>query len=104
MTFPRQALRTEVSGLQKQTILQKTLLVERRTVLLKRIQRFREIQRIHMPGFDSKNHGHALPSAAHNNTTSSPVEDIRLFLPSELNDCDRRRYCPSGLAGLENRL
>jgi hypothetical protein len=30
--------------------------------------------------------------------------NVRLFLPSELNDCDRRWYCPSGLAGLENRL
>src|ERR1700734_1413833 len=104
MTFPRQTLRTEVSGQRKQTILQTTSLVERRTVLLKRIQRFREIQRIHMPGFDSSNHRHSLPSAARNDTTPTAVEDVSLFLPSELNDHDRRRYCPAGLAGLENRL
>ena len=104
MTFPRQTLRTEVSGQRKQTILQTTSLVERRTVLLKRIQRFREIQRIHMPGFDSSNHRHSLPSAARNDTTPTAVEDVSLFLPSELNDHDHRRYCPAGLAGLENRL
>jgi hypothetical protein len=103
MTFPRQTLRSEVSGQRKQTILQTTSLVERRTVLLKRIQRFREIQRIHMPGFDSRNHRHSLPSAR-NDTTPTAVEDVCLFLPSELNDYDRRRYCPASLASLENRL
>jgi hypothetical protein len=70
-------------------------------VLLKRIQHFCEIQQVHMPRFDPKSYGHASCKDA---TVSTYVEDSNLFLPSELNECDRRKYCPAGLAGLENRL
>jgi hypothetical protein len=56
-----------------------------------------------MPGFDAKGHGHAL-FISRSETLSTHVEDTHLFLPSELNERDRCRYCPAGLAGMENRL
>jgi hypothetical protein len=100
----RQTLRTEARGERRQTLLQKTTLVERRTVLLKRIQRFREIQRIHMPGFDAKSHANALQTKSCDDTVPAHVEDSQLFLPSELSSRNRRKYCAAGLADLEDHL
>ena len=56
-----------------------------------------------MPGFDPKNNAHM------EHTTSNPshsvhVEDSKLYMPSELAGPDRHKYCPGGLAGLEDRL
>jgi hypothetical protein len=73
-------------------------------VLLKRIQRFREIQQIHMPGFDAKSHANMLRTSSLDDTVPTHVEDSRLFLPSELNSRNRRKYCTAGLADLESRL
>ena len=104
--YTRQALRHEVSGLRKQTLLQTTSIVERRTVLLKRIQRFREIQRFYMPGFDPRNY----TNTEHNDTTDSnissttAVENTKLYMPSELSASDRRKFCPNGLASVEDRI
>lgn len=93
----RQAIRTEVKGKRTSTLLQTTTVVERRTTLIKRIQRFREIQRLYMPTFDP--FSHADPT-----TASSEVEGYILYLPSELNSSDRRKFCPNGLAELEDRV
>jgi hypothetical protein len=100
----RQALRLEVKGKQKQTLLQKTSIVERRTVILKRIQRFREIQQVYMPGFDPKNHAHTERLASTDPSRSAHVEDSKVYMPSELSESDRRKYCPGGLATMEDRL
>jgi len=102
----RQALRLEVKGKQNQTLLQKTSTVERRTTLLKRIQRFREIQQLYMPGFDPKARSHIdLDRSASSATSRSiHVEHCRLYMPSDLSDIDRRKYCPNGLAAIEDRL
>lgn len=94
---PRQAIRTEVKGKRNSTLLQTTSVVERRTTLIKRLQRFREIQRLYMPKFDPLSH--ADPA-----TATSQVEDFILYLPSELNASDRRKFCPNGLAELEDRV
>lgn len=93
----RQAIHTEVKGKRTSTLLQTTSVVERRTTLIKRIQRFREIQRLYMPVFDPLSH-------ADPKTTTSQVEDHILFLPSELNSSDRHKFCPNGLAELEDRV
>ncbi|KZP22240.1 hypothetical protein FIBSPDRAFT_953081 [Athelia psychrophila] len=93
----QQAIQTEVKGKRKSTLLQTTSVVERRTTLIKRLQRFREIQRLYMPKFDPLSH--ADPTAA-----TSQVEDFILYLPSELNASDRRKFCPNGLAELEDRV
>jgi hypothetical protein len=100
----RQALRLHVKGKQKQTLLQKTSVVERRTIILKRIQRFREIQHVYMPGFDPKSHAHAEHLASTNPSHAMHVEDCKVYMPSELTESDRRKYCPGGLAAMEDRL
>lgn len=102
LTSYRQTLKSEVSGRRKQTLLQTTSLVERRTAILKRIRRFREIQRLHMPGFDAKSYTDSRPS--HNPSKTDNAEDICLWLPSELNISNRRKYCPGGLSEVEDRL
>jgi len=94
----RQTLCLEVRGLRKQTVLQAASLVERRTTLLKHVQRFREIQRLHMPGFDANTHIRPPP------TVSTNVEDFILWLPSELSALDRHRYCGGELLEAEDRL
>ena len=32
------------------------------------------------------------------------VEDTKLYMPSDFSEPDRRKYCPGGLAGMEDRL
>jgi hypothetical protein len=99
--YYRQALRLEVRGMRKQTILQTASLVERRTTLLKHVQRFREIQRLHMPEFDPNTHIHTTLSPS---LASTNVEDSILWLPSELSAHDRRRYCGAVLSKMDDRL
>lgn len=92
----RQALRTEVKGKHKRTLLQTTTVVERRTVIAKRLHRFHEIQRVYMPRFE--------PNNIRSTPTSQNVEDAILYMPSELTDTHRRRFCPGSLAVMEDRL
>src|ERR1700691_4978766 len=100
----RKALRLDVKGKQKQTLLQKTSVMERRTVLLRRIQRFREIQQVYMPGFDPKNNTHVEHTASSDPSRSTHVEDCKLYMPSDLSNADRRKYCPGRLPSMEDRL
>lgn len=91
----RQNLRAEVKGERKQTLLQTTSLVERRTTLIKRFQRFREVQSVHMPGFDPLTR----------QTEATEIENTKLYLPSDLKDkYEWRKYCPNGLVALEDRI
>lgn len=50
-----------------------------------------------MPGFDPTNYKPDEPSPEH-------VEDLALYMPSELPKRDIRKFCPNGLAALEDRL
>jgi len=59
-------------------------------MLLKRIQRFREVQRTYMPGLDAPLLAQLEQSALPLNTTSIHVEDSILFMPSELPFATRR--------------
>jgi hypothetical protein len=104
IAYNRQGLRLEVKGQEKQTLLQKTSIVERRTILLKRIQRFRKIQQVYMPGFEPRDNAHFERIASPNSLRSVHVEDTKLFLPSDLFKADRRKYCPGGLAAMGDRL
>lgn len=70
---------------------------------MKRIQRFREIQRIVMPGFIWKDHAHTVDPSPNDGKPRHP-EDRRLFMPSKLCKLDHRKYCPNGLADLEDRI
>lgn len=90
-------------------------MIERRTLLAKRISRFREIQEIYMPGVDAQVLAHALrtsqPPSAHSTTTSSTarpasihIEDAKLFLPSELTRVQRNEFCTHDVASIEERI
>jgi len=58
-----------------------------------------------MPGFDPKNSTHLERLASSPNTSSSThVEDCKLYMPSDLSQSDRRKYCPGGLSGMEDHL
>jgi hypothetical protein len=57
-----------------------------------------------MPGFDPKNSAHLERLASPNDSTSVHVEDSKLYLPSDLSESDRRKYCPGGLSDMEDRL
>ncbi|KAF7330703.1 CxC2 domain-containing protein [Mycena sanguinolenta] len=96
-------LTVDVNALKEPTATQKLNFTRRHTVLLKRIHKFRQIQRVYMPSvrgvlsdlqkqvFDGN--GEQLPEAT------------RLFMPSELADAGiRRRVCALGLPELEARM
>jgi len=99
-----QALRHGVSSLQKETLLQTTSIMEQQTVLLKRVQRFHEIQHFYMPGFDPRNY----TNTKHNDSTDSnilsttAIENTKLYMPSELSALDHHKFCPNNLASVED--
>lgn len=108
----RALLRRDVAGQSKPTTLQTTSVIERRTVLAKRINRFREIQEVYMPGVDAQVLAHALRTSTPSSTSSSisktaasiHIEDAKLFLPSELTRVEREEFCTENLASIEERL
>jgi hypothetical protein len=59
-----------------------------------------------MPGFDPRNY----TDTEHNDSTNSnissttAVENTKLYMPSELSASDRRKFCPNGLASVEDRI
>jgi hypothetical protein len=97
-------MRREVLGQSKRTVLQTTSLVERRTTLLKRIQRYRDIQHLYMPGLDPQQLAHLLRSSSRTPMSSVHVEDSMLFMPSDLSADSRHQYCAPGLPLIEDRL
>jgi hypothetical protein len=78
--------------------------VERQTILFRPIQRFREIQQVYMPGFDAKGTAHQEHLASSKPSDAVHVEDCKLYMPSDLSVANRRKYCPGGLATIEDRL
>ncbi|KAF7349498.1 CxC2 domain-containing protein [Mycena sanguinolenta] len=96
-------LTVDVSAIKDPSATQKLDFTRRRTALLRRIHKFREIQRVYMPSvrgalsvsqkqmFDGN--GEQLPEAT------------RLFMPSELPDAPiRTRVCALGLPEIEARM
>ena len=102
--YSRELLRREVKGKRKQTLLQSTSLTERRTILLRRVQRFRELQQVYMPGLDAPLLTQLERAALPHNSTSIHVEDTILFMPSELSAATRRRVCSPGLGDIEDQI
>jgi len=80
--------------------------MERWTVLLKHIQRIRKIQRFYMPGFDPRNYTNTEhdDSTDSNISPSTAIENTKLYMPSELSALDRRKFCPNGLASIEDHI
>ncbi|KAJ7641081.1 hypothetical protein FB45DRAFT_1021857 [Roridomyces roridus] len=96
-------LEIDVRALKEPSPTQRLGFTKRRTALLKRIHKFRELQRIYMPALRSAlsetqkqifdGNGEQLPEAT------------RLFMPSEIADAGRRRQvCATGLPDIEARL
>ncbi|KAJ7456319.1 hypothetical protein B0H11DRAFT_1925843 [Mycena galericulata] len=95
-------LEVDIRALKDPSPVQKLAFMKRRTTLLKKIHRFRGIQRVYMPAlravlsddqkqiFDGS--GEQLP------------EVTRLFMPSELGDSMRGRVCAIGLPEIEARM
>jgi hypothetical protein len=102
--YSRELIRREVKGKRKQTLLQSTSLTERRTILLKRVQRFRELQQVYMPGLNAPLLTQLERAALPRNSTSVHVEDSILFMPSELSAATRRQVCSPGLSDIEDRI
>jgi hypothetical protein len=57
-----------------------------------------------MPGFDAKGSAHQERLASSNLSGAVHVEDCILYMPSDLSVTNRRKYCPGGLATIEDRL
>jgi hypothetical protein len=103
MSECRRRLEVDVRALKDPTPTQKLAFMKRRTTLLKKIHKFREIQRVYMPMLRG-----ALSDAQHQmwegNGEQVP-EATRLFMPSEIESNEvHRNVCTIGLPDLEARL
>ena len=57
-----------------------------------------------MPGLDPKNNTHIERTASSTPSRSVHIEDAKLYMPSDLSEQDRHKYCPGGLPAMEDRL
>ncbi|KAJ7300377.1 hypothetical protein DFH08DRAFT_725398 [Mycena albidolilacea] len=95
-------LEVDVRSLKDPTAAQTLAFTKRRTALLKRIHRFRQVQGVYMPALRAllldeqrqvyDGNGEQLPEAT------------RLFMPSELNETIRGKACATGLPEIEARM
>ncbi|KAJ7160849.1 hypothetical protein C8R46DRAFT_904941, partial [Mycena filopes] len=96
-------LEIDVKALQYPTATQTLGFVKRRTGVLKRIHKFRQLQLVYMPalrGFLSDRERQVLDGNG-----EQSAEATRLFMPSELGDeGNRRRACAVGLIEVESRM
>jgi hypothetical protein len=96
-------LEIEIKALQAPTATQGLAFAKRRTALLRRIHKFRQLQLVYMPalrGFLSDHKNQVLDGNG-----EQPVEITRLFMPSEIGEAsNRRRACVIRLLGVEERM
>ncbi|KAJ7165774.1 hypothetical protein C8R46DRAFT_899899 [Mycena filopes] len=96
-------LEIDVKALQHPTASQSLGFMKRRTALLKRIHKFRQLQLVYMPalrGFLSDREKQTLDGNG-----EQTAEATRLFMPSEIGDeGNRRRACAGGLIEVESRV
>ncbi|KAJ7025052.1 hypothetical protein C8F04DRAFT_968268 [Mycena alexandri] len=96
-------LEIDVKAVQHPTASQKLGFTKRRTALVKRIHKFRQLQLVYMPalrGFLSDRERQVLDGNG-----EQLAEATRLFMPSEIvNDGNRRRACAGGLVEVEARM
>jgi hypothetical protein len=99
----RRRLEIDIKALQHPSATQKLGFMKRRTALLKRIHKFRQLQRVYMPalrGFLSDHERQVLDG----NGVQVP-EITCLFMPSEITNAgDRRNACAVGLGEVEARM
>jgi hypothetical protein len=103
MLFLNTSRRILATDVQKQsvTIIQATQIQKRRTLLLKRIQKFVEAQQIFMPGLHA--YLKSQNSIEQDYSTSKP-ETTKLCLPSSILSSKRLNVCVPGLPDIENEL
>jgi hypothetical protein len=103
MLFLNTSRRILATDVQKQsvTIIQATQIQKRRTLLLKRIQKFVEAQQIFMPGLHAYLKSQNLIEQDY--STSKP-ETTKLRLPSSILSSKRLNVCVPGLPDIENEL
>ncbi|KAJ7932991.1 hypothetical protein B0H13DRAFT_1856601 [Mycena leptocephala] len=94
-------LTIDIKAAPSPTALQELDLVKRKTALLKKINRFRKLQRTYMP--DLVRYMTAAQREMWDDKTRGP-EAIKLFLPSELGAEARRQACENGLAQIEEEM
>ncbi|KAJ7036101.1 hypothetical protein C8F04DRAFT_954156, partial [Mycena alexandri] len=96
-------LEIDIKALQHPTASQKLSFTKRRTALVKRIHKFRQLQLVYMPalrGFLTDREKQIFDG----NGEQAP-EATRLFMPSEIGDAgNRRRACAGGLSEVEERM
>jgi hypothetical protein len=81
--------------------LQELDFVKRKTALLKRINRFRKLQRTYMP--EVARFLSAAQREVWNDKSRGP-EAMKLFMPSELSNASRAQVCEKGLDGIEEKM
>jgi hypothetical protein len=94
-------LAIDIKALANPTPLQGLDFIKRKTALLKRINRFRRLQRTYMPELVR----FLTPGQLEvwNDKTRGP-EAVKLFMPSELTASTRAKTCETGLDGLEEEM
>jgi hypothetical protein len=97
--FDRRRIRADVKKEEALTTSQASELQQKRMSLQKRIAAFRRLQTIYMPGV-------AMKLATDNAGDDGPhdIEDVRLWLPSELDSQLRTHGCHKGLPSMEEQL
>jgi hypothetical protein len=94
-------LAIDIKALANPTPLQELDFVKRKTALLKRINRFRRLQRTYMP--ELVRFMTAGQREIWNDKTRSP-EAVKLFMPSELGAASHAKTCEKGLDKLEEEM
>ena len=85
-----------------QTTIQSSKHIDAQTALLRRIQRFRLDQDLHMPRVSALIKPEDTPSAS-SHTTRAP-EFISLYMPSSIHPDLRPTYCDPALADMEAEI
>lgn len=90
----------DIKEKQSPTTLQMAKFQERRVIIRKKIQHFRELQVIYMPGLRCVL---KTPSIL-DDSPDALAESVRLYLPSEMSIGERSRACASGICEVEARI
>ncbi|KAJ7715053.1 hypothetical protein B0H16DRAFT_1340272, partial [Mycena metata] len=96
-------LEIDIKALQNPTANQKLGFTKRRTALVKRIHKFRQLQLVYMPAL--REFLSDREKQVFDGNGEQPAEATRLFMLSELGDAgNRRRACAGGLSEVEEQM
>lgn len=83
---------------------QKAALLEKRGTLLHKIERWRKLQAVYMPGVLDADATDAINTADPESSQRTKAESITLWLPSQLDEEDRVAICSRGVIDSEKQL